>query len=49
MENENRRTEMEKETLREIMAAYDEYRTKWIEQNGSDAGFNEWFTKQIIG
>lgn len=36
-------------TIKELMQAYDENRAKWIEKYGSDEGFNEWFTKQVIG
>ncbi len=36
-------------TLKELMQAYDDNRAKWIAEFGSDAGFNEWFTNQVIG
>lgn len=36
------------ETIRELMSKYDAYRAKWIAKNGSDKGFKEWFTGQVI-
>jgi len=36
------------ETLRELMAAYDETRAQWIEENGTDAGFDNWFSDQVM-
>lgn len=47
--NERNKTNKETETLRELMAAYDTNRAKWIAENGTDAGFNNWFTEQVIG
>ena len=35
-------------TLREIMNAYNAKRTKWIEIKGTDDGFDKWFTKQVL-
>jgi len=35
-----------RETIREIMAAFDTYREKWIERFGTDEGFEDWFRKQ---
>lgn len=35
------------ETLRELMTAFNVYRAKWIDENGSDEGFNDWFTQQV--
>jgi hypothetical protein len=35
------------ETLRELMAAYDERRAAWIEKRGNDGGFDRWFTDQV--
>lgn len=35
------------ETIRELMARYDEYREKWIAEHGSENGFHEWFTVQV--
>lgn len=35
--------------LKELMDKYTEYREKWISKNGTDEGFNEWFTKQVTG
>jgi hypothetical protein len=37
------------EALREIMTAYDSSLAKWVRVNGTDKGFNEWFTNQVIG
>ena len=34
--------------LKEIMNKYDMARLVWIDHFGSDIGFNDWFTKQII-
>ena len=34
-------------TIKEVMKKYDEYRAQWIEMNGSAAGFDAWFTKQL--
>lgn len=38
-----------RETIREMMAAYDAKRAEWIEMNGTDAGFDAWFSGQIGG
>ena len=35
-------------TIKELMEKYNEYRAKWIAQNGNDEGFNAWFTGQVI-
>ncbi len=35
--------------LKEIMDRFNEYRAKWIEKYGNDSGFNEWFTRQVLG
>ncbi len=37
----------EAETIRELMEAYDERRSTWIEKRGNDAGFDRWFTDQV--
>ena len=37
----------ETETVKELMGAYDERRTAWIEKHGSDRGFDRWFTEQV--
>jgi hypothetical protein len=37
----------EAETIRELMAAYDERRSAWITEHGSDRGFDRWFTDQV--
>jgi len=38
---------MNSNLIKEVMEMYNTYRTKWIKENGSDHGFNEWFTYQI--
>ena len=35
------------ETVKELMAAYDERRAAWIEKHGSNRGFDRWFTEQV--
>jgi hypothetical protein len=35
--------------VRELIEAYDKYRTAWIGKHGTDGGFNEWFTTQVEG
>lgn len=37
-----------RETIREIMTAYDKYRQLWITKFGTDEGFDDWFRKQTI-
>ena len=37
------------EAIKELMEKYNEYRARWIEIYGTDAGFNEWFTGQATG
>jgi hypothetical protein len=37
------------EAIKELMNKFDENRARWIERFGSDKGFNEWFTKQVMG
>lgn len=37
----------EAETIKELMVAYDEKRTEWINGHGSDRGFDRWFTEQV--
>ena len=37
----------EAETIKELMQKYDEYRAWWININGTDEGFNAWFSKQV--
>ena len=32
--------------IKEIMDAYDHYRKLWIDKNGTDEGFDTWFSKQ---
>ena len=39
---------MDSQTFKEIMARYDEKRAQWIADYGTDKGFNEWFTRQVI-
>ncbi len=36
-------------TIRELMAQYNEYRARWIEEHGTDEGFDTWFTSQVMG
>ena len=38
----------ERETIRELMTKYDEYREKWIQAHGTDEGFDDWFRIQTI-
>lgn len=40
---------MEAELIRELMNQYDANRAKWIEQYGNADGFDQWFTKQVMG
>lgn len=40
---------MTTETIKELMTKYDEARAKWIETYGTEAGFAEWFTAQVLG
>lgn len=37
------------EAIRELMEQYNENRGKWIVQYGTDAGFDVWFTEQVVG
>lgn len=37
------------ETLREIMEQYTKQRTRWVAKKGTSAGFDAWFTKQVMG
>ena len=37
----------EAETIRELMDSYDECRERWINQYGTDEGFDTWFTEQV--
>ena len=37
------------ETIRELMNKFNEYRAKWVATYGNDNGFNDWFTKQVLG
>ena len=37
------------EAFVELMTKFDENRARWIVQNGTDEGFNEWFTSQVRG
>ncbi len=36
-------------TIKEIMNRYNESRIEWIKCFGSDEGFNDWFTSQVMG
>ena len=35
--------------IKELMTRYNEKRRQWITYYGTDEGFNDWFTKQIMG
>lgn len=35
--------------IRELMEQYDSRKAEWIKTNGTDAGFDTWFTKQVKG
>lgn len=35
------------DTIREVMQKWDITRAEWIKRFGSDAGFSEWFSKQV--
>ncbi len=35
------------EAFGELMNEFDENRARWIAQNGTDEGFNEWFTSRV--
>ena len=35
------------EAFVELMTKFDENHAQWIVQNGTDEGFNEWFTSQV--
>jgi hypothetical protein len=35
------------EAFGELMNKFDENRARWIDEKGSDKGFNEWFTSQV--
>ena len=37
----------EAKTIKELMGKYDLYRAWWMNENGLDEGFDDWFTKQI--
>jgi len=34
--------------LSELMEVYDKTRSEWIQKFGSDAGFDIWFTRQVL-
>lgn len=36
------------EVIRDLMAKWDATRAAWIARFGSDDGFQEWFTAQIV-
>ena len=36
-----------KNTVKELMSKYNEYRAKWVAEYGNDKGFNKWFTAQV--
>ena len=35
------------EAIRELMNMWNVSRARWIETYGNDAGFSEWFSKQV--
>jgi hypothetical protein len=35
--------------IRELMEQYDSRKEAWIKTNGTDTGFDTWFTKQVKG
>ena len=35
--------------LKEMLEQWDAKRSAWIEKTGSEKGFSEWFTKEVIG
>jgi hypothetical protein len=35
--------------IAELMKKFDLYRAQWLATYGSDNGFNEWFTNQVMG
>ena len=35
--------------IQELLTRYQENRKKWVEEFGSDKGFDDWFTKQVKG
>ena len=37
------------EAFKELMDQYDENRGLWIEKYGNDAGYDQWFTEQVVG
>lgn len=38
----------EQKALKELMKQYDAKRAEWIARNGDDAGFDDWFTAQVV-
>jgi hypothetical protein len=36
-----------RETLKELVNAYTEFRDKWIQTFGNADGFDKWFTEQV--
>ena len=37
----------ERETIKEIMGAWEKYRALWVERFGNDEGFVDWFTETL--
>ena len=35
--------------IAELMAKYDDNRTKWVALRGNADGFDAWFTQQVMG
>lgn len=38
----------DKEVVREMMTMYDSYKEKWIEEFGSEIGYDDWFTEKVM-
>ena len=47
MKNDADKKTMQQMLWKEMMDKYDYFRTCWINRNGDDTGYNEWFTAQI--
>lgn len=33
--------------IKELMEKYNEYKSKWVEEYGTETGFDQWFTEQV--
>ena len=38
-----------RETIKEVMVAYNKAHEAWVLEYGNDNDFNAWFTKQVMG